>query len=72
MMPDNMTPTKAIIKRGERYYAGGTVPRVAKKDIPLFREWGMFDNTPNERSSSMAVAFLAQPEKTGGVTGFLS
>ena len=69
-MPNKKTE---VIKAGKPYYAGGTVPRIAKKDILLPREWGMFDNSPgHEPLSSMAAAFLAQPERTGGVTGFLS
>lgn len=69
-MPNKKTE---IIKAGESYYAGGTVPKIAKRDIPLPREWKMFKDCPNhEPLSSMATAFLAQPEKTGGVTGFLS
>jgi len=68
-MPNKKTE---IIKAGEAYYAGGTVSKIAKRDIPLPREWGMFDNSPgHEPLSSMATAFLAQPEITGGVTGFL-
>ncbi|GEM_PF-6092548 len=72
-MPNKKTE---IIRAGEPYYAGGTVPRIARRDIPLPREWGMFKDNPgtkqSEPLSSMATAFLAQPEITGGVTGFLS
>ena len=60
-----------VIKAGESYYAGGTVSKIAEKDIPLSQEWKMFEGNP-EPLNSMAAAFLARPEITGGVTGFLS
>lgn len=69
-MPNKKTE---VIKAGEAYYAGGTVSRIAKRDIGLSREWRMFEDSPDDEPlSSMAVAFLAQPERTGGVTGDLS
>jgi len=69
-MPNKKTE---VIKAGKPYYVGGTVPTIAKRNIPLSGEWKMFEDSPNhEPLSSMATAFLAQPERTGGVTGFLS
>ena len=74
MIQNNMLP-KTIIRAGERYYAGGTVPTIAKRDIKL-PLWDMFEVSPEpeqpEPLNSMATAFLAQPERTGGVTGDLS
>jgi len=72
-MPNKKTE---VIKAGESYYAGGTVSKIAKKDIPLSQEWKMFEANPEPEQpkslSPMTAAFLAQPEITGGVTGFLS
>jgi len=68
---------QVVVRAGEPYYAGGTVPTIARDDI-LAEPFAVDEQFPQDAAaptetphSSMTANFLNSPGRTGGVTGFL-
>ena len=67
-------PGTVVVEAGERYYKGGTVPTIAENDV-VVGESAVVDvliaGAYFAGQPSYAKNFANQPERTGGVCGFI-
>ncbi|MBI4035248.1 MAG: hypothetical protein HY381_02525 [Candidatus Chisholmbacteria bacterium] len=71
-----MAAERIVLKKGQPYYEGGTVPKRAREDIVFTdSEMSAALSTPVDPVASAEakrrIAFLTQLPRTGGVTGYL-